>query len=50
MANTTEYIEAYYIDRRNGSDDNLGTKDSPFKTIQRGVNVAAENNNITPNA
>ena len=45
MANTTEYIEAYYIDQRNGSDDNLGTRDSPLRTIQKGVNVAAENNN-----
>ena len=43
--NTPEYIEAYYIDPYNGSDDNLGTSDSPFKTVQQGIDAAAANTN-----
>lgn len=45
MTNTNEYIDAYYIDPENGNDNNSGTSDSPFKTIQRGVDVAEENDN-----
>ena len=45
MTNTNEYIDAYYIDPNNGNDNNSGTSDSPFKSIQRGVDVAGENNN-----
>ena len=45
MINTPQYINAYYIDPINGSDDNIGTLDSPFKTIQKGIDVAGENEN-----
>jgi Right handed beta helix region len=42
MAN---YIEGYYIDPINGNDNNSGTASKPFKTIQKGINVAGTNNN-----
>ena len=45
MVNTSQYIDAYYIDPINGSDDNIGTVDSPLKTIQKGIDVAGENDN-----
>jgi hypothetical protein len=42
MAN---YIEAYYVDPNNGNDNNRGTVNSPFKTIQKGVDVAGTSSN-----
>lgn len=45
MSNTTQYIDAYYIDPKYGNDNNSGTQNSPFKTIQKGVNAAGQNNN-----
>ena len=44
----TDYTEpsnegAYYIDPNNGDDSNSGTVDSPLKTIQKGIDMAAEN-------
>ena len=39
------YEDAYYIDPNNGDDRNLGTVDSPFQTIQKGIDMAAENTN-----
>lgn len=37
---------AYYVDYRNGSDDNPGTeKDTPFKTYGKAVSTVATNNN-----
>jgi parallel beta-helix repeat protein len=39
------YIDAYYIDPNSGNDNNRGTINSPFKTIQKGINVAETNNN-----
>ena len=45
MTNSNEYIDAYYVDPKNGNDNNSGNADSPFKTIQQGVDVAGANDN-----
>jgi parallel beta-helix repeat protein len=45
MSNTTQYIDAYYIDPKYGNDNNSGTINSPFKTIQKGVDIAEQNKN-----
>ena len=45
MTNNNLYIDAYYIDPASGDDNNSGTADSPFKTIQKGVDVAGANDN-----
>ena len=45
MTNNNEYVDAYYVDPINGNNNNSGTADSPFKTIQQGVDVAGANDN-----
>lgn len=35
-------LEAVYVDGVNGSNNNIGTKESPFKTIQKGVNSGSQ--------
>ncbi|MEM8677173.1 MAG: right-handed parallel beta-helix repeat-containing protein, partial [Cyanobacteria bacterium P01_G01_bin.67] len=43
--NTLESATAYYIDPKNGSDNNPGTFDRPFSSIQQGIDVAGETEN-----
>ncbi|MEL7007103.1 MAG: DUF1565 domain-containing protein, partial [Cyanobacteria bacterium J06588_4] len=43
--NTSEYVDAYYVDPENGDDNNPGTFERPFKTIQQSIDVAGANKN-----
>ena len=45
IMNTTEYIESYYVDSENGNDNNPGTVERPFQSIQKGIDAAGINKN-----